>query len=219
MCGRYVQTKRARDHAQLLVMREEMEAPRPETWNLAPSTRSLVILAKAEILTTDWLSWGFQRSTDPTVRPNNARVETARSKPFFRDAWNTRRCIIPADGWYEWKSAGGAKQPYYFHLRNEEPLFFAGIWEGRTFALLTTSADGELSLIHDRRPLALELDHAREWITEIPQSGDSVSRKTVPAAEIAFHPVSTRVNKPSNDGPELVQPIALSVGPSQADLL
>src|ERR1035438_273370 len=89
MCGRYVQTKRARDHARLLTIREEMEAPRPETWNLAPSTQSLVVRAKPTGLTSDWLSWGFQNSANATVKPINARIETAASKSLL-DRKSTR---------------------------------------------------------------------------------------------------------------------------------
>jgi len=87
MCGRYVQTKKARDHARLLSIREEMKAPRPETWNLAPSAQSLVVRAKPIGLTSSWLSWGFHDSVDAMLKPINARIETAASKPLFREAW------------------------------------------------------------------------------------------------------------------------------------
>ena len=219
MCGRYVQTKRARDHARLLAIREEMEALRPETWNLAPSTPSLVVRAKPTGLTSDWLSWGFQNSATVTVKPINARIETAASKALFREAWKTRRCVIPADGWYEWQVTRNGKQPYYFYQKNGEPLFFAGLWAGETFAILTTAAEGDLARIHDRRPLAFGVERGREWIEQLPKSEGSVVARAVSSAEIAFHPVSTGVNSPRHDGPDLIHPMVVSDVPPQDDLL
>ena len=219
MCGRYVQTARARDHARLLTIHEEMEAPRPETWNLSPSTKSLVIRAKPDGLTSSWLSWGFQTSPTATVKPINARIETAASKQLFREAWKTRRCVVPADGWYEWQQTRHGKQPYYFYQKNGDPLFFAGLWAGESFAILTTSAEGDLARIHDRRPLAFGVERGREWIEQLPQSEGSVVARAVSSAEIAFHPVSTDVNSPRHDGPDLIQPVAVRDGDGQEDLL
>jgi putative SOS response-associated peptidase YedK len=203
----------------LLTIHEEIEATGPETWNLAPSTRSLVIRAEPHGLTSGWLSWGFQTSPTATLKPINARIETAASKSLFREAWKTRRCIVPAYGWYEWQVIRNGKQPYYFYQKNGEPLFFAGLWAGETFAILTTSAEGDLARIHDRRPLAFGVERGREWIEELPRSEGSVVARAVSAAEIAFHPVSPDVNTPRHDGPELIQPSAVRDGAGQADLL
>ena len=153
------------------------------------------------------------------MKPINARVETAASKALFREAWKTRRCVIPADGWYEWKEEHKRKQPYYLYQNNGEPLFFAGLWAGETFAILTAPAEGELARIHDRRPLTLGVDRAREWIEQVPQSEGSVVARSVPAGEIIFHPVSTSVSSPRNDGPELIQPVVAGDGPRQANYM
>jgi putative SOS response-associated peptidase YedK len=218
MCGRYVQTKKARDHARLLASGEEMESPRPETWNLAPSTRSLVILAKPTGLTSGWLSWGFQGSPHGALKPINARIETAASKPLFRESWKSRRCVIPADGWYEWQTTRNGKQPFYFYQKNGEQVFFAGLWAGETFAILTTSAEGDLAQIHDRRPLAFGVERGREWIEQLPRSEGSVVAGTILPAEIAFHPVSPDVNSPRHDKPELIEPVTVRDAPRQDDL-
>ena len=204
MCGRFVQTQRARDHAKLLTHREEMEAPRPETWNLAPSTRSLVIRSLNDGLTSSWLTWGFQTSPTAALKPINARIETAASKQLFREAWKTSRCVVPADGWYEWQQTRQGKQPYYFSQKNGDPLFFAGLWVGDTFATLTTAADGDLAKIHDRRPVAFGVDRGQEWIEQLPLSEGSVVARAIPSEEIIFQPVSTVVSSPRNDGPELI---------------
>lgn len=219
MCGRFVQTKRARDHARLLTLREEMMAPRPETWNLAPSTRSLVVRAISDGYTSSWLSWGFQTSPTATIKPINARIETAASKQLFREAWKTRRSVVPADGWYEWQHTRHGKQPYYFYQRNGDPLFFAGLWVGETFATLTTAAGGDLARIHDRRPVAFGIERGREWIEQLPPSEGSVVARAIPPEDIAFHPVSIAVSSPRNDGPELIQAVEVKDGPRRDDSL
>ncbi len=100
MCGRYPQSKKARDHARLLAAREAMLPPRPETWNLAPTTQSLVVKQDdSKALVQDWLVWGF-KDRDQIPRCFNARLETAAEKQTFKDAWLESRCVIPADGWY-----------------------------------------------------------------------------------------------------------------------
>ena len=145
------------------------------------------------------LSGGFQDgNAAPGIAPINARVETAATKFLFRDAWRKRRCLVPADGWYEWRMEHGRKQPYFFHRRDDEPVFFAGLWSGDTFCLLTMSADGELAEIHNRRPLAICSDDAQPWTETMPESFEQVVRRAVPSTEISFHPVSPRVSSPRN---------------------
>lgn len=140
------------------------------------------------------------------------------SEATFREAWNARRCAVPADGWYEWRMENGRKQPYFFRRRNEEPIFFAGLWTGSTFCLLTTAANGELTKIHDRRPLALRADEVAAWIKERPPSVERVVLSAVPAAEIAFHPVSSRVSSPRNDDPSLIVEEKATPQPVELDL-
>jgi putative SOS response-associated peptidase YedK len=225
MCGRYAQTGKARRRA--LTLAQEMEEEKAfrahvkaETWNLAPSTLSLVVRAAANgRLSADWLSWGFEGATEGELRPINARIETAASKPLFREAWKERRCIIPADGWYEWKADRGQKQPYYFHRRDDEPIFFAGLWSHQTFCLFTTAADGDLAQVHDRRPLTVREELARAWIEKEPSAPEEIVARAVPAAEIAFHPVSLRVSNGRIDGPDLIKEVAIEPRPDQLDLL
>ena len=214
MCGRYVQSKRAIAHARMLAFREAFAATRTETWNLAPTTQSLLVRSTAEGLSPDWLTWGFRNSPAAPMGPINARVETADSKPTFRDAWRSNRCAVPADGWYEWRLENGKKQPYFFRRRDGEPVFFAGLWSGGTFCILTTAADGDLTQIHDRRPLAIETDEAKRWIETIPKSPEDLVSRRVPPSEIAFHPVSTRVSYAKNDGADLIEEMKVAPGAS-----
>ncbi len=171
------------------------------TWNLAPTTTSLIVRRDEEGLATDWLTWGLGNAQ---IRPINARVETAMSKPVFREAWGERRCVVPADGWYEWRLEQGRKQPYYFFRRDGQPLFFAGLWTEMTFCILTMAADGALGQIHLRRPLALSVREARPWIEASPPGVDSLIGCAVTSTEIQLHAVDFRVSSPKNDGPELI---------------
>jgi putative SOS response-associated peptidase YedK len=151
------------------------------------------------------LKWGFR--PDPTEKglaPINARVETAAQKYLFRDAWKQRRCVVPADGWYEWKALPTGKQPYYFTRTDDRPLFFAGLWTGPTFCLFTTAADGALNEVHDRKPLSLEPAHALAWIREGCATDELISR-AIPAGAIRFHPVSKAVSNWRNDGAHLIE--------------
>ena len=205
MCGRYVQTKHARRRAYSLAGSPPASEARPETWNLTPTTLSLVLRATSDgDKSADWLTWSFRDGSPSSLKPINARVETAAKKPLFRDAWKNRRCIVPADGWYEWREEAGRKQPYYFHLRSGEPLFFAGLWSGDTFCILTTKANGLLAQIHDRRPLALVDAAASTWINDAPLGPEELLPKLISPDEIAFHSVSSRVSSPRNDSPELI---------------
>jgi putative SOS response-associated peptidase YedK len=204
MCGRYVQTRRAREAAEFLTRRKGVLAPRPETWNMAPSTLSLAVRSK-EATEEAWLSWGFRNAATSAISPINARIETAASKPLFREAWMARRCIVPVDGWYEWRLEAGKKQPYYFRRRDDKPMWFAGLWSGLTFCLLTTAADGHLAEIHHRRPLALFEDQAASWMGGEPPPRDQIPIMSLPTSEIAFQPVGSKVSSPRNDGPELIE--------------
>lgn len=217
MCGRYVQTKRARDRIKILVLRQQ-EARREETCNLAPSTLSLVVRATPEGLSADWLTWGLEVGRTESLRPINARVETAATKFTFREAWKSRRCVVPADGWFEWKAERGRKQPYYFHRRDNQPVFFAGLLSGDTFCLLTSEADGDLIQVHERRPLTLRYEEAAPWIESPPSSPEKVVSYVVPASDIAFHPVSPRVSSPRNDGADLILPVESATESAQRDL-
>jgi putative SOS response-associated peptidase YedK len=178
-----------------------------------------VIRTQPDGLTSNWLSWGFQTSPTASLKPINARIETAASKQLFRNAWKTRRCVVPADGWFEWKEERHRKQPYYFYPKNGDPLFFAGLWVGESFAIVTTAAEGDLAKIHDRRPLAFGVERGREWIEQLPQSEGSVVARAIPPEEIIFHPVSIVVSSPRNDGPELIQAIEAKDGTRQDELL
>lgn len=145
-------------------------------------------------------------------KPINARAETVAQKPFFRDAYRRRRCLVPVNGFYEWRRSGTRKQPFYFHLP-DAPLFsLAGIWDRRdtpdgpndTFAIITTSANDVMKPVHDRMPVVLSRDNYDRWVDE----GDADLLQPFTGAMECF-PISTEVNSTSHDGPSLIKPLKM----------
>jgi putative SOS response-associated peptidase YedK len=142
----------------------------------------------------------------------NARADTVADKPSFRSAFKRRRCLIPADGYYEWKAAGRQKQPYLFEIHGGEPFVFAGIWEAcRTIescAIITTSANELASQFHDRMPVILSPNDYDAWLD--PDNTEASKLLTpYPASEMTATAVSTYVNKVANEGPQCVEPVAV----------
>jgi putative SOS response-associated peptidase YedK len=147
-------------------------------------------------------------------KPINAKCETVRILPTFRDAYRRRRCIVPVDGFFEWKAIKGqkAKQPYAIAMKDGSPFGLGGLWENwknptsgewlRTFAIITTDANELVADIHDRMPLILALADYVRWLSDEPDPHD-----LSPAEPMRMWPISTRVNKPENDDPSIVEPI------------
>lgn len=213
MCGRYAQTGKVRRHVRSLAEIQGDMPEVPDRWNVAPTQGSLVLRARLGRLAADWLTWGLSEGSTSSVRPINARIESAAIKPAFRESWQARRAIIGVDGWYEWQKRNGKKQPFYFRRQDGEPTLFGGLWTAETFCLITTTADGHLAHIHDRRPFSVRPGDIQRWINEPPESGDEALSLAVPAYEIIFHPVSPLVNRTNQDGPELIEAIILSDNP------
>ncbi len=147
----------------------------------------------------------------------NARAETVSEKPAFRAAIRRRRCLIPADGFYEWKRAGGRKQPYYVRMRDAWTFAFAGIWESwkggegeaiESCALLTTGPNELLEPIHDRMPVIIPPGGYDLWLS--PEVGDPSALSSFfspyPSEEMVAYPVRTLVNNPKTDEPRLIDP-------------
>ncbi len=160
------------------------------------------------------LRWGLVPSwaKDPQMgaRMINARGETVAEKPSFRSAVKSRRCLIPADGFYEWVKTDGGKQPHFIHFADARPFAFAGLWERwnkgegdplETCTIITTSPNDLIAGLHDRMPVILPDDRYDEWLKPEPLAADRLSEILVahPAGQMEAYPVSTYVNKPAND--------------------
>lgn len=186
------------------------------TWIMAPSRRALVFHDGDAGHLADFIHWGFLPAwADPKgQKPINARVETAAKKPYFRKAWKTGRCLIPADGWYEWNVTDKGKQPYFLHRADGQPMLMAGLYETNphvnitSFAILTTEADGKLREVHDRKPVVLSAEAGMQWIGQMlaVDGIGAIAQNPLTAESFAWHVVSTKVNNTRNDGAELVVP-------------
>jgi putative SOS response-associated peptidase YedK len=156
----------------------------------------------------------------------NARSETAGTRPAFRDALQSRRCLIPADGFYEWQRTGAVKQPYCFEVKEGELFAFAGLWDlwrdarGNAIescAILTTIANSVIAPVHDRMPVILDPGSYDLWLDPGMKNVSAASELLMPydARLIRCYPVSTRVNQVANDGEECsapVEPVQIQAG-------
>jgi putative SOS response-associated peptidase YedK len=223
MCGRFALYSAAeRLEGQFRLPLSFPIAPR---YNIAPSQPVLAIRTVRETGTREWthFQWGLVPAwaQDPKIghRLINARAETLAEKPAFRNALRYRRCIIPADGFYEWRKQGNRKQPYFIRHRDGKLLALAGLWEYwqgadgselQTCTIITTGANALIRPLHDRMPAILPDDAYERWLEPTVQRADtqqwlSLLRPAPDDALIAY-PVSPRVNDPTYDDPQLIEP-------------
>ena len=188
----------------------EIDKPHFEAnYNICPQDSTPVIHLESGNTAITSMRWGFRPSWDKqsTMEPINARIETVDSKPMFRDAYKHRRCLIPADGWYEWKTTPRGKVPFYHSLSDQKFLLMAGIyeqWESddgvlSTFSLLTRDASPEIEHIHNRMPVLIASNDGMPWMRQ--------SLLSPMPDNIHFHPVDREVNKTTAQGPQLIQRI------------
>src|SRR5262245_37254662 len=221
MCGRFSLTSKAqrlRDRFALSVAPDEL-APR---YNIAPTQPVLVIPNRRQRLLRP-ARWGLvpHWATDLKVgnRMINARAETLPARAAYRTALERRRCIIPADGFYEWKRDGKQRTPFYIHARDGEPLAFAGLWdvwrppEGEPVAsctIITTDPNDSVAELHDRMPVILAPDAFDAWLDPTPRHADALMPLLVPCPSewLEVYQVSNLVNSPDNEDPACVAPVS-----------
>jgi putative SOS response-associated peptidase YedK len=222
MCGRFTLTTPMPVLAELFLF-PEAATPEPR-YNIAPTqtvatVRALAGIDKRELA---FLRWGLVPSwaDDPAIgnRLINARSETAGAKPSFRSAFKHRRCLILADGIYEWQKLGSKKQPHYFRLRDGKPFAFAGLWERwekggspvESCTILTTEANDVLRPVHERMPVILGPKDYDHWLDPSPQKPELLQAllRPYPPGEMTGFPVSPLVNNPRNNSPRCVEPAA-----------
>lgn len=168
-----------------------------------------------------WLRWGLIPgwAQDPAVgdRMINARAETAAQKPAYRAAMRRRRCLVAADGFYEWQGSGRAKQPYFIHRPDDSLFAFAGLWEAwegadhsavESCTILTTEPNELMRPIHDRMPVILSPGDYQQWLDTDRSTPEQVAAllRPCPAEQMRADPVSTWVNSPTHDDPRCIEP-------------
>ena len=225
MCGRMSITQPLEAMARLFDATPANDLPVVPNYNVCPTVNIHTVISAQGTRHLKAMRWGFvphwyQTMTDGPLLIN-ARSETLAEKPAFREAFQKRRCVIAADGFYEWKTItkGKTKQPFHIHRPDGAPFAFAGLWERwekdgepiETCTIITTDAPESLTDIHHRVPVILPQDAMAAWLETPEGQADGLAEFLVPLpdGELVAQPVSTAVNKVANDGPQCQEPVEL----------
>ena len=229
MCGRYTLTADA-ESIQLAFDLDDVSGWTHPRYNITPS-QMVPVITNRDPKALTFVKWGLVPSwaKDPAIgnRMINARSETAAEKPSFRTAFKRRRCLIPADGYYEWTKRDGKKVPMYIKRTDREVFAFAGLWENwkqpdgswlSTCAILTTEANEAIRPIHHRMTVMVEPEDYEIWLSQeelMPDVWLPMFAGCDPK-HVSMYEVSTQVNKPANDNPTVISPVE---SPNQQHLL
>lgn len=229
MCGRFTLTDDNRERVASMLgvpvdqLVEDSYRPR---WNIAPTDPHWIVRMQREDREALPARWGLvqfgSRDAKRAASQINARAETLDSRPAFRNAWRkSRRCAVPADGFFEWVGPKEARQPIWFHRPDNSIFFFAGLYESwqptpdmwqRTFTIITTSPNGLVAPIHDRMPVIVPAEHLDDWLFQANEPA-AVQQLLVPAPDsyLIATPVSPRVNSVKNDDPACLEPVPYKI--------
>lgn len=226
MCGRYTLARSQQELSERFGI-AQLFIDFHARYNIAPTQKVPVILIENGQKTMDAFQWGLIPSWTKEVKSSkpliNARVESLLEKPSFKSALTDRRCLVPADGFYEWKKSGANKRPQFIHRADNAIFAFAGIWDEwqdaqgqclRTFSIITGPANEAVANVHDRMPIILSPGAEESWLDpRLKEPAKLVSLLgPCPSKEIAMHEVSPEVNSARPDGPELIEPSGGQLG-------
>ena len=208
MCGRYVVTKPITKTADLVKTTIKVEDK--DNYNAHPSQKLPIIKSYTNGKALENCDWGIipswakdKKDFKPLI---NARLETLMEKVSFKKLIQTSRCLVIADGYYEWKRINKEKTPYYFTRSDSGLIFFAGIHQNNQFCVITREATDKIKEIHHREPLILNKEQSSNYL-DVKKEGTDIL-KSIKAPELKFHEVSKDVNKPINNDPSLIKAIA-----------
>ena len=223
MCGRFVQTQEAENYGAYFSVDVVKTDVILRSWNVAPTKQVYAVAEHDGERQLGTFGWGllpfWAKDRKIGARLINARVETAAEKPAFRDSFTARRCIIPAEGFYEWEPKDRGKLPHYFYDSGRRPLALAGLWSSwkdpdsgdrvRTCTILTTDANDVVQPVHDRMPVILPDTIWDPWLDPETTDAGIISELLTASVrpDLAEHAVSTLVNRVANDIPELIVPL------------
>ena len=222
MCGRFSQQRPASELSEIFAAEPLVDDLGPR-YNVAPTDEALVVVQREDRRGLTAYRWGliphWAKDAKSGGRMFNARAETLTTSPAFRDAFKRKRCLVPVDGFYEWKREGTLRQPYRISRADGRPLALAGLWAGwrdpateqvrRTFTIVTTSPNDAMSALHDRMPVIVPEEAWARWLEPEPTDPGELQGLLTPsdAIELEIRAVSRLVNDVRNDGPELIEPI------------
>jgi putative SOS response-associated peptidase YedK len=223
VCGRFVQAAEPEVYAELFSVDRIIAPLLPASYNVAPTDPVYAVVEHEGERLLSSFSWGlvpwWAEDRRIAARNINARAETVAEKPAFRDSFTGRRCLIPADGFYEWQVRPKGKLPHYVHPSGGGALAFAGLWASwrdpeadervRTCTIITGEPNDTVAPIHDRVPVMLPGSAWAAWLDPAIVDAEVLLPllTAAPANSLAVHPVSTLVNKLANDRPELLRPL------------
>ena len=223
MCGRFVGYRSIRELEAYFPI-DKVACQAAENFNVAPSQEILTIVRQKEENWLDKFHWGlvpfWAKDISIGNKMINARAESVAEKPSFRNAFKKRRCLIPADGFYEWKGPKGDKQPMFITLPDKTPFAFAGLWETwndkdapdsiyKSCTIITTQASDSMRPIHHRMPVILKLQIYETWLDPGNQDVTALNEilKNEIITELTSYPVSKEVNSTRNNDPSCIEPI------------
>jgi putative SOS response-associated peptidase YedK len=224
MCGRYTLSS-TDDEIALLFDLPELP-PVPPRYNIAPTQETAVVrvIHPGDLRRLDLLRWGlipyWAKEAAIGNRMINARAESVAEKPSYRRSFKKKRCLVAADGFYEWKKDGKLKQPFFIRRRDRKPFAFAGLWDSwrdperaepvETFTILTTDANDLLRPLHNRMPVIIDAESFELWLDPQEEDAAKLQPLLVPHAVEGFeaYPVSRAVNSPAHDAPDCIAPLA-----------
>jgi len=223
MCGRFVQAQSAQSYAAHFGAMVSLDEQVKPSWNVAPTDRVYAVAEHEGSRLLGAFRWGlipwFAKDAKVGSRHINARAETAASTATFRDSFARKRCLIPADGFYEWeKRESGGKLPHFIHHGDGTPLALAGLWSSwkspggervATCSIITTRPNDLVSPIHDRMPVVLAPESWDHWLDRDTADPAALTALLLPAADgtLTEHPVSTLVNDVKNNYAECIVPL------------
>jgi putative SOS response-associated peptidase YedK len=221
MCGRYSLVESGEEIAARFLLAPASLPPLPLPWyNISPGSAVLTVVRGPAGRGARLARWGFRPawSRPPRPAPINARLETAPESRLFGPALRARRCLLPASGFYEWRAAGGRREPVRFAPAGGGLWALAGIWDerppeggdpGATVAILTTAPNELVAPVHDRMPVILRPEWEAAWLEPGPPAPDLLAAAAAPypAGDMVAHRVSPAVNNPRHQGPDCVTPL------------
>ncbi|MDX5442919.1 MAG: SOS response-associated peptidase, partial [Hymenobacteraceae bacterium] len=217
MCGRYTIIPKAKGNSRAVKLLQEFQA----RYNAAPS-QALPVITSAEPDKLQFFHWGllphWSKDREYKHKPINARAETLTEKPTFKSLLTQKRCLVPADSFFEWRSVGKTKKPYRIQLKSEELFTFAGLWDEwvdkqtgeveHTFTIITTTANEMVKPLHERMPVMLHPDEENLWLTDAGGANQTHLNmlRPYPAEEMKLYAVTEFVNAASHDSPATIEP-------------
>lgn len=223
MCGRFVQSHDASFYADVFRVETIRTETLPVSFNVAPTDSVYAVAEHGGQRLLGSFRWGlipwWARDRKIAARNINARAETAADKPTFKESFAKRRCLVPADGFFEWQRLPKGKLPHYFYAADRQPLALAGLWATwkdpesgdriNSCTIVTGKPNALVADIHDRMPVILRRDSWNDWLDRDKQEPDLIKPllEVFPESAMAEHPVATLVNKVSNNYPECIVPL------------